>query len=135
MSLKTKLKILVVMVFSAVLISILLYLNETKTILPSRHFFEGLLMGVVSTSLLVLLISIVLTYIRKRKTIDSVKIETYNRQLLLSAGMFSLIAGIFLLRLGWEVVSVTIVSIILFIISSICNITYLRKMKNYHTII
>ena len=114
---------IVIVLVIGVLISLHFIRSESFS-LSSRNFLEAMVAGTITIALGVWTISLIFYLIKFRKT------KERDPYLFLSIGMFCLMLGILVNRLGSENLLGTIGSIPLFGISIVFNLIYLNKYRH-----
>ncbi len=134
MQLKTRLKLLAIVGFGAITIS-LITINRKYGVelFSSKNFYQGLVMGIVLTALIIWMIALIVEIVKHHRIKDKETKLFSNKQFLLSIGMFSLVAGIFLSRYGGDSIYIDFVASILIGISIVFNLSYLHKYKRSST--
>ena len=111
-------------------ISITLYFTRLHFAAASPDFFEGMLAGMIGTSISLWFVAAVVIYGRYRKSHDNKQ----KTQMILAMGMISLMVGLVTMwGIGGELGST--ISVFFFLISAVFNVRYLvclRKEKESH---
>jgi L-asparagine transporter-like permease len=125
-----KSKILFLIIISLVFLSIMgFYITGNLNLTKSSDFFRGMATGITATAIVVWLIVFVLSVFRKSNTEKAHIVRIPKSQMLLSAGMIFMFTGAVLALNNRDNSIILFSCVIIFILSMIFNITYIRKIR------
>ena len=125
-----KSKILFLIIISLVFLSIMgFYITGNLNLTNSSDFFRGMATGITATAIVVWLIVFVLSVFRKSNTQKVHIVRIPKSQMLLSAGMIFMFTGAVLALNNRDNSIILFSCVIIFILSMIFNITYIRKIR------
>lgn len=125
-----KLKIISLTVLSILLLSILgFYITGSMNLTDTSDFFRGMATGITGTTIVVWIIVFIVSVFRKSAKEDSNITMIPKNQMLLSAGMICMFTGAVLALNNKDNSIVLFSCVIIFILSMIFNIIYIRRIK------
>lgn len=125
-----KQKIMLVIIMTTLFIIIFGYLVTKHDIISNfSDFFMGMTTGITSVTILIWIIAFIVAVFQKSKNDDKQIGWMPKNQMLLSAGMICMFTGSIMVINHKDHAVILFFSVILFILSMIFNIIYIRKIR------
>ncbi len=125
-----KQKIMLVTIITTLFIIIFGYwVSKHHIITDFSDFFRGIATGITSVTILIWIIAFIVTVFRKSKNDDKQIGWISKNQMLLSAGMICMFTGSIMVINHQDNANILFLSVIVFILSMIFNIIYIRRIR------
>ena len=124
------LKVIIISVLSILLLSMIgFYITDSLNLIDASDFFRGMATGITGTTIVVWLIVFILSVFRKSEETNIHLTRIPKNQMLLSAGMICMFTGAVLALNNKDNSIILFSCVIIFILSMIFNIIYIRKIR------
>ncbi|MEJ2542844.1 MAG: hypothetical protein P8Y99_02130 [Calditrichaceae bacterium] len=124
------LKVIIITVMSILLLSIIgFYITGSMNLTDSSDFFRGMATGITGTTIVVWIIVFAVSVFRKSDNEDKHITQIPKNQMLLSAGMICMFTGAVLALNNKDNSIILFICVIIFILSMIFNIIYIRRIR------
>ena len=124
------LKVIIISVLSILLLSMIgFYITGSLNLIDASDFFRGMATGITGTTIVVWLIVFILSVFRKSEETNIHLTKIPKNQMLLSAGMICMFTGAVLALNNKDNSIILFSCVIIFILSMIFNIIYIRRIR------
>ena len=124
------LKVIIISVISILLLSMIgFYITGSLYLIDASDFFRGMATGITGTTIVVWLIVFILSVFRKSEETNIHLTKIPKNQMLLSAGMICMFTGAVLALNNKDNSIILFSCVIIFILSMIFNIIYIRRIR------